>query len=100
MERQRWGRELAQECLITASTVTEPLSPCSESEQEGGVGEVPQGLQILAPQKEQARLKKCILISLLSSELSSFPVAFMNKIIVMKNSFKKIILFNFPECCL
>lgn len=58
MEMLRWGRELAQEYLITAATVAEPLSCCSEAEQEGGVGEVPQGLQILAPQKEQARLKK------------------------------------------
>lgn len=57
MEMLRWGRELAQEYLITAATVAEPLSRCSEAEQEG-VGEVPQGLQILAPQKEQARLKK------------------------------------------
>lgn len=97
MERQRWGRELAQEYFITASTVTEPLSPCSESEQEGGVGEVPQGLQILAPQKEKARLKKYILISLLSSELSSFPVSFMNKIIVMKNSFIKLSYSTFQN---
>lgn len=58
MERQRWGRELAQEYLITATTVAEPWSRCSEAEQEGGVGEVPEGLQILAPRKEQARLKK------------------------------------------
>lgn len=59
MEMLRWGRELAQEYLITAAT--EPLSRCSEAEQEGGVGEVPQGLQILASQKEQARLKKATL---------------------------------------
>lgn len=49
---------------------------------------------------EQARLKKATFKHFCSSELSSFPVSFMNKIIVMKISFTKIILINFPECCL